>query len=132
MKNNPAMSHNACYASPFSNRAVPKGFNLERCRYRVYVEAHSDVTKCRVYFYQYHGMYWYCLQTVQRHCFLSSFNNSVPFFSMRNATADCSALLRSLQFVNDTPRNLRQLVRIDQTERAYVDAELNKPTTKWI
>lgn len=131
MESKPAMSHNACYASPLSNRAVPMGFNIDRFRFRNYVDAHSDVTKCRVYFFQYHGMYWYGVSVygVPQSWRNQQFN-SVPFVSIRNATVDCAALLRSLHFVNDTPRVFRQLVNQDKLERKLVAAELDRPTTR--
>lgn len=77
-----------------SGRAVPLGFNLPSNRYPLPVACCSDCTNIQVWFYEYHGMYWYSV-TVSS---LSTFN-SVPFLSIGNCVSEFRAFLRAYGFV---------------------------------
>lgn len=127
MSNKQSMSHNACYA-PSYLCAVPRGFNLNRCRFRVCVDVYSDVTRGKVFFYQYHGMYWYVLHAMPSiRCAIQSH----PYASMHNCITDFKSNMRLLHFTIETPDVLGTLVKIDANERRNVAAELNRPTPTW-
>lgn len=127
MINKKSMSHNVCYAyGKLSLLAVPKGFNLDRCRFRVSVNVYSDTTRGKVFFFEYHGMYWFALHLMPSMC---RSIQSLSFVSMKNCITNFREQMRILRFTIETPELLRELLKIDSTECRNVAAESNRPTT---
>lgn len=76
-----------------SGRAVPLGFNRPQNRYPLPVACFSDTTCIQVWFYEYHGLYWYSVTVESRHTF-----NSVPFLSVQNAITEFRSFLSGYGF----------------------------------
>ena len=89
MKKNPH-----CFPIVNGGRAVPLGFNLLQNRYPLPISCRSDCTKVQVWFYEYHGLYWYSVTVGGQSTF-----NSVGFLSVQNCVSEFRSFLRGYGFV---------------------------------
>lgn len=97
------MSDNACYV--FTRLAVPLSFNNTTHFLGFESVARSDVTRIKYRFYQFKGLYWYCIILGDGHV-----ANSLFFVGLSNCVRDFRSLCDAMDWTIEDSRALHDFV----------------------